>query len=297
MEMRLDKGYQSNQGIPAQLSVGRNRRTGSCKGTLGRLLCSKESWRLRCDRPRGSSDSTHGQMGDQALVPDQSPLHMLLRHRLSAIHPPNAGTWPTSLQWLFLHKFSAPVGSPLWNRLISSWRRLSPFVDATPPATFEELQNTSLWWTSSYIGVNFGFPIRRARQLARKGMRCLRDLWTPSSTTPEAWPVLQQRFGLQDAEQPQVEQFFSNIPPAWLHMATSTQLQSKANEWLGVFTTADDEVPTVLLCTTSTFHPPLNMELRQVSPPPQVPLFIAGIQSRSLIELPQDARPRQSKAI
>lgn len=120
-----------------------------------------------------SEEALTGLMGKwvvKALVSDNSPLHALLRHWLAGLRPPGSGMWPRSLQWALLAKFSAPQGTKLWNRLIQAWRLLSPLVEAQPPTTFEEIQNTQLWWTTHFLGNNFGFTHQRARQLSHNGL-------------------------------------------------------------------------------------------------------------------------------
>lgn len=126
--------------------------------------------------PEESLTALMGKWVIKALVPDTSSLHIFLRHRLAGLWPPGSGSWPRSLQWALLAKFSAPQGSKLWNKLIQAWRLLSPLVDAKPPTTFEEIQNTQLWWTTHFLGNNFGFTLQRVRQLTHKGLQCLRDL-------------------------------------------------------------------------------------------------------------------------
>lgn len=96
--------------------------------------------------------------------------------------------------------------------MIPVWRLLSPLVDAVLPHTFEEVQNTNLWWTTQFVGYNFSFTEQRAYQLAQARLSRLRDLWEPNTTILRLWPVLQQAFSLVDAEQRHVDLFQQRVP-------------------------------------------------------------------------------------
>lgn len=113
----------------------------------------------------------------KGLEPGSSPLHILLRHKLGHIKPNSAGTWPDSLQWPLLKKFSSPRNSGVWLRMIQVWCHMSPLVEALPPSNYEEVLGTSLWWTTHFFGHNFGASITQANFLARCGIRQVAYIW------------------------------------------------------------------------------------------------------------------------
>lgn len=221
----------------------------------------------------------------RALEPGDSPLHLLLRHRLAGIQPPGSGRWPRSLQWSLLARFHAPRGSPLWNRLTQGWRRISPYVDASPPSTFDEVLNTSLWWTTVFVGIGFGFSKQRGRQLAHRGLLCLRDLWLAGSMTLRPWPELQQAYGLTDAERQYVDRYQLNIPPEWVNLFHDSRLQAVAGDWLGVFPASLEDDPSVLFQASPEFKPMLPEVPTTLALPATCPRFIVGSQSRGLLQV------------
>lgn len=158
----------------------------------------------------------------KAMVPGNSPLNILLRHRIGSIQPQDAGSWPRSLHWSLLPRFSAPRGSPLWNHMTQAWRRISPRIEATPPVNADEIQNTNLWWTTQFLGDNFGFTKQRARTLAHRGPQCLRDLWTDNSMIMRPWAELQQKFGMLETEKPLLERYQNRVPHEWSELFCQT---------------------------------------------------------------------------
>lgn len=136
----------------------------------------------------------------KALTSGYSPLLMLLHHWLKGLRPPGQHGWPRSLQWALLSKFSASNGSLLWTQLVCAWRMLCPLVTSVPPISFEEVQNTHLWWNTHLREPNFGFTKAPACQLATQGLTCPRDLWVEESMELRTWDSLQWDYGLDDTE-------------------------------------------------------------------------------------------------
>lgn len=75
------------------------------------------------------------------------------------------------------------------------------------------------------MGNNFGFPVHRARQLAHRGLWCLRDLWTEEQMTLKPSPELQQQFELVEAERPHIELYQTHLPQAWLALGQDLYVQ------------------------------------------------------------------------
>ena len=139
--------------------------------------------------------------------------------------------------------------------MVQAWRRLSPRIEATSPKNANDVLNTSLWWTTRYVGVNFGFPPTRARVLAHKGLLSLRDLWEPHSMTPRPWPTLQRSYGLLDGERPLIDQYLAAVPREWADLYATTQGLAQPFDWLGVFVDELHVDPVLLLQATKEFCP------------------------------------------
>jgi hypothetical protein len=75
-------------------------------------------------------------------------------------------------------RLSIPRGSPIWNRLIKSWKRMNKSVEAILPCNQEEVLQVSLWWTTHFLGGHFGYSESRASQLYRRGMCTIEDVGT-----------------------------------------------------------------------------------------------------------------------
>jgi len=67
-------------------------------------------------------------------------------------------------------------GSKIWNRISATWKILAKHVDILPSTNADEVLNTSIWWSTTFIGSNFNFSVDRVRILARSGLRTLGDL-------------------------------------------------------------------------------------------------------------------------
>lgn len=128
---------------------------------------------------------------------------------------------------------------------------------ANPPLNAEEILNTSLWWTTRFVGENFGFTKLRAHTLALRGMQCLRDLCQEDSMTPRPWGELQPAFNLRDDERPLIDRYYNNIPRAWSGLFHETSALPLPNKWLGLFRAAITEDPFLVFQVTDSFHPSL----------------------------------------
>jgi hypothetical protein len=114
----------------------------------------------------------------KALQPGNSNLQQLLRHKLLQIRAHSSGQWAPTLLWCLTPNFHASNGSKVWNRTIRAWKKLSGKVVGVPPSNYEEVLLTSPWWSTFYIGQNFGFPAERAAQLAAQGITSIGALWS-----------------------------------------------------------------------------------------------------------------------
>ncbi|KAG0593412.1 hypothetical protein KC19_1G327900 [Ceratodon purpureus] len=199
------------------------------------------------------------------------------------IQPQQAGAWPPSLQYTFLSRFSAPRGSAVWQRITQAWRQITPCLDAVPPRNAEEIRNVHLWWTSHYIGENFGFPLPRARQLAHRGMHCLDDIYEADSFTLKPWALLQQQFGLVAHERPLVENFHSSIPLPWVDLYQQTETQAVEKDWLGLFPGELCVDPALVFRATDKFSPVLPPGDAVLDLPHETPYFTVGALSRRLV--------------
>ncbi|KAG0623283.1 hypothetical protein M758_3G162400 [Ceratodon purpureus] len=229
----------------------------------------------------------------KGLEPGISPLHQLLRHRLAGIRPPGPVHWPRSLQYSLLARFSASQGSQLWQRLVQSWRLLSPLVDAVPPQNFEEVQNTHLWWTTHFVGQNFGFTEARASQLAQSGLSCLQDLWEPGSTSLRPWPALCRDFGLLEAERGLIESYHHRVPAEWLALQPGPHDLATPGDWLRVFAGDLLDDPLIIVQASPQFRPLVAHGVTVLHIPVAHETYLLGQQSRRLIPTPAppNARP------
>ncbi|KAG0625649.1 hypothetical protein M758_2G071300 [Ceratodon purpureus] len=194
----------------------------------------------------------------KGLEPGTSPLHVLLRHRLGRTKPNCAGTWPPSLQWPLLKKFSAPRSAGVWQRVLQAWRQMSPLVEALPPVNYDEVLNSSLWWTTHYFGHNFGASITRASFLARKGLTQVADIWDPEHLALLPWEAIRRKYQLPAADQPIFELMQRHFPASWTRLCHTTRYQALPDEWLGLFDPGQLDTPSLVFLTSKAFTPALT---------------------------------------
>jgi hypothetical protein len=175
----------------------------------------------------------------KVMEPGISALHTLLQHRLDRIRPSRLGTWPSSLHWALTSNFSAPRGSPLWNRIVKSWKNMSKFIDAVWPRNHEEVLQISLWWTIQFIGHNFGFSEARASQLYKRGCQTLADIWDTSRQSLRSWRDVQIDFGFTKAEYGQYVLFQQQLPISWQDLLTLASPDPQSIDWFGIFSKHD----------------------------------------------------------
>jgi len=74
------------------------------------------------------------------------------------------------------------------------------YIEAITPTNTDEVLTTSLWWSTSFIEVNFNFSADRARELACLGLRTIGDLWNHDTSDFRTWEELAIIFPLSNIE-------------------------------------------------------------------------------------------------
>jgi hypothetical protein len=106
----------------------------------------------------------------KALTPGNSNLQYLLQFKLLQVYLAGKGGWPSHIQWALVNKFTTRKGSRARDKITQSWRRLVPHIQFFSSNNGDEVLSTNLWWTTSYVGMHFGFSRARAATLMRRGM-------------------------------------------------------------------------------------------------------------------------------
>lgn len=130
----------------------------------------------------------------RALIPGNSNLQILIRHKILQVQPTFSGRWPKSPNWIMLYKFKSTKGSKIWDRIIKGWKSLSPFIDAISPANVDEVLSTSLWVTTHFISRLTGFDYKRLPIIMSRGMCQIRDIWSPNRKQFLDWEEAQVRY-------------------------------------------------------------------------------------------------------
>jgi hypothetical protein len=131
---------------------------------------------------------------------------------------------------------------------------MSKFIDVVPPHNVEEVLHVNLWWTTHYIGINFGFSPTRAAQLWRRGFYRIAQLWDRDLRTFRPWPQVQESFGLRDHEQGSYMLIQRHFPVAWRDMLLAPDDIPQPDEWLGFFERSTDELPLLVFRATEGFR-------------------------------------------
>lgn len=216
---------------------------------------------------------------------------------MGAIKPNSSGTWPHTLHWPLLNKFSSPRYSGVWARVIQAWRVLSPKVEASPPTNYDEVLGTNLWWTNHYFGHNFGASVVRAGFFAYRGICQIADIWDQSTHSLLAWQDISQRFQLPQTDRHIFDAIHRHFPGQWLDICQDTRTEPKPGEWVGVFDHDQDEVPHVIFQTSEQFRPRLS-NAGQIEILAAVSVFKPGTISSTLVPKPvHENRPHISRGI
>ena len=218
----------------------------------------------------------------KAMSPGTTALQILLRYRMLLVRPQGRGNWPASPQWILLHKFRATRGSRAWDRIVHSWRRIVGKVVVSPPQNSDEVLSTNLWWSTFYIGGNFGFSQQRAAQLMHRDMCQIHDIWSGHTQTFLTWMEAQEKFGLMPHEQPQYEMLLARIPQHWILFLTRDRIYTSQHEYVGVFHNEHDELPMMVFETSTEYRPQLRGGQIRTGIPATTPSFMVGHQSHIL---------------
>ena len=153
-----------------------------------------------------------------------------------------------------------------------------------PPSNYEEVLLTSPWWSTFYIGRNFGFPAERAAQLAAQGITSIGALWSTDHNRFWTWEELYTRYQLSATERRRVLAIHSAIPRPWVHMLLNGRYQTQPGEFIGFFSHPDALQPEVIICTEEFFTPALEPGLSTFSLPPGKLSYSVGARSFLLKE-------------
>ena len=166
-----------------------------------------------------------------AIEPGISRFKTLFRYRIHRMKPDTKrGYWFLSASWLMLHHPSFSQGSIIWNRIISAWKKVIKYIDPSPPSNADEVLSTNFWWASSFIGVNFNFTPKQARDLAKHGLHTIYDLWDPDRKFFKAWEVISEDFSLLHSDFQQWLLLISIIPSAWLSLIQNSLEHAQRND-------------------------------------------------------------------
>lgn len=112
----------------------------------------------------------------KALEPGTSNLHLFLRYKLAHFQPYGGGRWSESLEFFPLSRHQARTGSIVWNRVYPAWKCILHAVTPIPPKSWDELMNSSWWWSPSVPYIGAGFSKVQAAKLHQVGLRKYRDV-------------------------------------------------------------------------------------------------------------------------
>jgi hypothetical protein len=127
--------------------------------------------------PEEALHTLFGKWITKVLSPGSSNIQILLCYKIYQTQPAFSGSWPASPRWILGHKFEAHNGSKGWNRIIQAWRRLTPKLEIFPLRNHDKVLSTPLWYSSHFIGFNFGISPQQAAALSHKGVSILQSLW------------------------------------------------------------------------------------------------------------------------
>jgi hypothetical protein len=209
----------------------------------------------------------------RGLTPGTAPLQILIRYRLLQIRSHARGGWPMASQWVLTPRFQATRWSRAWTRIISAWRKLSPHLTVRPPINKCEVLTTHLWWSSSFIGGQFGFSHESAAHLMKNGLQQLGDIWDQHSGSFLSWHEAGIRYGLLPCDRQYYINLVAHIPLRWYNLLADQRQAAAAKEYLGLFATEDAEFRGLIFPATKDYWPSLEAGDRRFTLPAETPQF------------------------
>lgn len=150
--------------------------------------------------------------------------------------------------------FRATYGSKAWDRIIRAWPKMSPHLAVRPPVNDCEVLTTRLWWSSFYIGGQFGFSHASAAQLMRNGLQQIGDLWDPHTISFLPWYEAGIRYGFHPRDRQCYINMVASIPQSWQELLLDKYRASKSKKYLGLFDSDDAELPGIIFTTSRNFR-------------------------------------------
>jgi hypothetical protein len=176
-------------------------------------------------------------------------------------------------------------------------------IEVVPPTNSDEVLGSSLWYTTSFFGYNFGFDSNWAAALSRSGLTSFRDLWDSTAGNFKSWAMLLANYPLCPVEQSLIARIQAATPPSWISMLTQLRFHTQPGDWLGLFSLPDAELPELVVQTTRAWSPVISPEPEISHLPLEIQVYEVLSKSRilrrilNLRELPQLDQPRLIKRI
>ena len=119
----------------------------------------------------------------QALLCSKLNLQIILRYRITLLHPSYHGPWGPSSLWVFSPNFSTKCGSKVWHHITQSWKVMASMVAYLPLSIANDILQLNLWWRTKYQGLYFGISMSRACTLYTERLRYFMIFGTPGHMT------------------------------------------------------------------------------------------------------------------
>jgi hypothetical protein len=179
--------------------------------------------------------------------------------------------------WFLIHRFKATRDSRAWDRIIKAWRRFIPHLSVQPLVNECEVLTTNLWWTSHFIGSQFGFSHEHATQLMRNDMQQIQDIWNPMTRSFLPWYEVGICYGLLPQDRHCYTNLVDNVPQRWRDILTDPRQIPRHNEYLGLFDSVEAEFPGFIFLSTREYRPSLAPAEHRFTIPASVQFFLPWI--------------------
>jgi hypothetical protein len=129
--------------------------------------------------PHGAMKTLMNKRIIHALLHGKMNLQIILRYRITLLHPSYHSRWGPSSLWLFSPNFSTKGGSKVWNHITQSWKVMASTVAYLSPSIANDILQLNLCWRTKYQVLYFGINISRACTLYTERLRYFKDIWDP----------------------------------------------------------------------------------------------------------------------
>ena len=185
----------------------------------------------------------------KSMVSGESNFQLMLRYRLCRYNLQKWRRWEVSLDW-FTNKLHQGLLAQEFGVILARrrrpWLRRStkyrPYTDGAPSLQYLVLEGLEL--------INKGFDYERGRQLYRKGIRRIEDIWNVAQQNFLTWEQVQEKFHLTGMKEGEWLDVIDKVSEQWWYLLETEENLAYPGQWVEFYEDEKSDPPFVLRCVT-----------------------------------------------